>query len=371
MSLLNYREVLDARQDPSVALTALDLLQLDPYSPDFACSFCHSAMRHFYTEFKGGFMRRIVDPTHDRISDYGEEESIYLVCQTCGWWCVVRKETRNFRSDQGKSDDLKYGACWGALKKLDLSNRDLPIEQVQSYLLAKYEDRNDLDWGLLEDLVAQVFRDFGCIVEQTSRSKDNGIDLILFKAKKGETVGVQVKRQSKKIGIDQIKVLYGSLHDQDHAEGIYVTTSDYTRGSKKIANRFIELGTPIKLVDALQLYETLGVTARPSYVGLDLDQLPFEEFDVPFRDFLGNPHTIPQVGYEESIFYVGEDEEDFVPMSEAFTPEGDLDIGRASAWIEENNPEYFEKLDDQFSIRPKPAPTSIDPDQEFDPFEDE
>ena len=102
---------------------------------------------------------------------------------------------------------------------------------------------------VFEDIVGSIFADHGFTVRVTSYSGDDGIDVILLDGQDNAEVGVQVKRYRGKIEAEQIRSLAGALALSEMPKGVFVTTSTFTRGAKLTADRFLELGVPIELVD--------------------------------------------------------------------------------------------------------------------------
>jgi len=144
-------------------------------------------------------------------------------------------------------------------------------------LTVKYSDRFDLNPQVFEQVVAGVFSDFGYEVRVTSYSGDDGIDIAALDGEQGDTIGIQVKRYKDKIGAEQIRSFAGALVLNKHAQGVFVTTSKFTKGASRTANDFFDLGIPIKLWDCETLYEALQITQRPVYSTADDPKAPFSK----------------------------------------------------------------------------------------------
>jgi restriction system protein len=185
------------------------------------------------------------------------------VCPACGWW---RVEEGIF--DEG---DVPYApfvsfALRGAaasLRELDLTDVRTPMEEVRAYLLAKYEARFQVHPRLMEETVASVFGSLGYSVRVTGRSGDDGIDVVLERT--GEQIGVQVKRYRKSIEVEQIRSLAGALLLAGLTKGIFVTTSTFQRGALSTADRFVQRGYRIELLDGDGFYSALRLTQREMY----------------------------------------------------------------------------------------------------------
>src|SRR5882672_123650 len=117
------------------------------------------------------------DDSEDR-GGHGEYETNvdrYWICPVCGWW----KGYSSYRhTDHGMRSFLELGAA-AVLRDLDLTDLSLPIEEVRSYLAAKYESRFGVHPRLLELTVASVFKDHGHRAEATAYSNDGGIDVLV------------------------------------------------------------------------------------------------------------------------------------------------------------------------------------------------
>ena len=156
-----------------------------------------------------------------------------------------------------------YRAC-GVLRELDLTDLSTPIEELRSYLVAKYGDRFDVHPRKFEEIVGSVFADFGFRVRVTSYSGD-GIDVVVFDGKNDATTGIQVKRQRGRVTAEQIRSFVGALVLQGLTTGIYVTTSTYQKGAQRTATAAQHTpGVAVSLMDATRFYDALKITQRPN-----------------------------------------------------------------------------------------------------------
>lgn len=188
-------------------------------------------------------------------------------CPVCGWWYV--------RVHQTGSDDptiypgfpyrheKTHGAS-GVLRNLDLSDQSLPLYEIRQYLAARYNERLLMTPAKFEDVVASVYRDLGYDVEVTGRSGDGGIDVVL-RGSQGHAIGVQVKRYKGKIEAEQIRAFTGALCIKGLLRGIFVTTSQFTRGALDTAVKAATVNYTIELVDADRFYAQLGLAQRRAY----------------------------------------------------------------------------------------------------------
>ena len=147
------------------------------------------------------------------------------VCPDCGWWITFRETV----TSGPKATVTTYGGV-GALKVLDLSDIQTPLNEIRQYLTAHYDDRFSANPRLFKETVASVFGNLAYRPRATAYSGDDGVDVI-FDGSKNDTIGVQVKRYRGKIGVAQIRELTGALLINGHTRGIFVTTSDFESGA--------------------------------------------------------------------------------------------------------------------------------------------
>lgn len=191
------------------------------------------------------------------------ESTTVLVCPQCGWWIVNRR--RQWAPilpwpDMGGYRDFGAVSC---LKRLDLSDLTLPLEDVRAYLFAKYDSRHDVHPRLFEQTVASVFESIGFEVEVTTYSNDGGIDIILNDDE--SQIGVQVKRYKDSIKVEQIRALAGALVLKGLTKGIFVTTSSFQHGAVATTKEYASRGYAIELIDAPRFFDALKLAQRPMY----------------------------------------------------------------------------------------------------------
>lgn len=191
-----------------------------------------------------------------------QEEKFYIpmCCQVCGWWTLNKED---IRATSIGLEMVSYGAA-GSLAELDLADQTLQIEDIRSYLAAKYDARFQIDPGKLEEVVASVYSDLGYYARVTGRSYDGGIDVVLD-GPGSQMIGVQVKRYQGTISVEQIRSFAGALLLKNLTSGIFVTTSSFSRNASEAANLSAIRGTPIELVDALAFYDAIGLAQRAAY----------------------------------------------------------------------------------------------------------
>lgn len=151
-----------------------------------------------------------------------------------------------------------------------MTDLSVPLEEVRTFLIARYESRFAVNPRLFEKTVGSVFSDLGYDVVVTSYRNDGGIDAIL--SKNSSQVGVQVKRYRGSISVDQRRGFLGALLLAKIPKGIFVTTSRFQAGAYSIAERLKLERFPIErvdLIDAERFYDALKLTQRDCYASKD------------------------------------------------------------------------------------------------------
>lgn len=207
--------------------------------------------------------------------------SVYA-CSACGWW----KMDGQIEACFGPEDPLtpnKFSQrevlATAALANLDITDDTVPIDDVRRYLIARAKSGKVLHPKLLEETVASVFRSIGFQARVTAYSGDEGIDVILD-GPEGKTIGVQVKRYQDKIKADHIRSFVGALILEGHCGGIFVTTSDFQRGSYVAADKASVMGLPVSLITGKKFEQALRLTNMASFNGYNLDEPPFSDTKV-------------------------------------------------------------------------------------------
>jgi restriction system protein len=209
------------------------------------------------------------------VSGIGPNQRI-RTCPCCGWWNHWMQTQSVIVDAFGRPRDWSlYGAA-AQLRVFDPADLTQPIDEVRTYLLAKYESRFSLHPRLLEQTVGSVFASIGFDVVVTSYSADGGIDVIVTDAD-GMTTGVQVKRTSRPIEVEQLHALTGALVQRGLTKGVFVTTSKFRSGVPKAAVALATRGYCIELLDAPRFFAALKLTQRQPYAS-------FEEWEEAFGD---------------------------------------------------------------------------------------
>lgn len=244
------------------------------------CCYCGTPVRALDARHRGG----TGSGSSMIAAEWHSESDSLLVCDLCGWWCVthdVRGEAFGIARD-GEPEDLEFyeqgDQVVAVLKKLDLSNVELPLDELRRYLIARYSERCEIGPTRFEDVVASVFRDLGYRVLLTARSGDCGIDILVFEGATERPIGIQVKRYRGRIEADQIREFTGALYNQGLLAGVFVTTSSYRRGALNEARKATSRGIAIELWDAGRFYDCLRVAQRPPYNDAGDPTAPFAKY---------------------------------------------------------------------------------------------
>ena len=135
-------------------------------------------------------------------------------------------------------------------------NRDASIPEPLAIDTQSWNTRllQALEWKRLEQLCAVYFRTLKFRVEETTHGPDGGVDLRLYEgAAKSPGVLVQCKAwNSWKVGVKEIRELYGVMAAEGVNEGILVTTSTFTDEAAAFAQ-----GKNIALIDGADLLNKL------------------------------------------------------------------------------------------------------------------
>jgi hypothetical protein len=114
-------------------------------------------------------------------------------------------------------------------------------QELLKFLATHPESIYALDPRHFEELVAEIFRDFGYEVLLTPRSRDGGLDI---RAIKKDSVGtllylIECKRYAvtRPVGVEIVRGLYGVATEERASCGIIATTSHFTRDAKEFADK--------------------------------------------------------------------------------------------------------------------------------------
>lgn len=132
-----------------------------------------------------------------------------MACPSCRWWSL------SFFDFLSHKDGVayRYGYASAVFQKFRIDTPEIPVSEIQQYLLKRYDARYDIHPRKLEEILASVFHNHGFDVELTSYSKDGGVDLYLLRSPNGIPVAVQAKRNAKtrRIGVEGINAFLCTL----------------------------------------------------------------------------------------------------------------------------------------------------------------
>jgi HJR/Mrr/RecB family endonuclease len=128
-------------------------------------------------------------------------------------------------------------------------------DDLIAYLAANPRALRELTPRFFEEVVAELFRKRGFVVELTPRTRDGGYDVL---AVQSDALGkslylIECKRYaaSRKVGVEAIRGLYGVLQSARGTRGIIVTTSSYTKAALAFATP-LEYQLSLRDFDALK-----------------------------------------------------------------------------------------------------------------------
>lgn len=194
------------------------------------------------------------------------EGLLHLLMESPWWVSVVFSGVVYF--------GLKYGlpSLWAESRTLSSIARGLepnaglfafiflvpaPISLIRSLHRRKLLDEQSgldsiraMSWREFEMLCGEAYRRKGFAVQENGLGgADGGIDLILRRS--GETWLVQCKRwKTFKVGVKEVRELYGILAAERADRGIFITCGEYTLDALAFA-----VGKPLDLVDGPALLE--------------------------------------------------------------------------------------------------------------------
>jgi hypothetical protein len=126
-----------------------------------------------------------------------------------------------------------------------------------------YIDLNHMNGHQFEDLIEQLVKKMGFVVEERKLTADGGIDLLAHSFEpvfEGKYI-IQCKRYVNKISESPIRDLYGVVHSRNANKGILITNSTFTKAARDFANgKQLELIDGVKLSKLLSRYKIGGIS---------------------------------------------------------------------------------------------------------------
>ena len=188
------------------------------------------------------------------VSGFDIQDVSFHCCPACGWWCVIQM----LYYEAPKSPFTAYQWAAGALVQEEFPDISAPITEVRSYLCARYDQRFSIDPYRLEEVVGSIFKSSGCHVRLTSRTHDGGLDIFGLD-QLDRPFGIQVKRYRKRIGVEQLRHFVGALILHGQAQGVFVTTSHFSKNISQLCRRAEIAGIKLDCADGDKLFEMIKV----------------------------------------------------------------------------------------------------------------
>lgn len=174
----------------------------------------------------------------------------------------------NFESNEIYGGEFEEDPHMGVIyyaEDFDLSVAELEYAKIHSLILQVSEDK-ELLYSVtpreFEQIVERVFNDAGFETVLTPASRDGGKDIIATKYVMGKPVVfyIECKRygREQKVGVAVVQRLYGVQTDDKINKAILVTTSRFTSGAKRFAEK---QKTLIDLIDIDDFHELLQISA--------------------------------------------------------------------------------------------------------------
>ena len=169
------------------------------------------------------------------------EYETVIQCPQCGWW----EHAYTF-----SSDDIDEGLratslelTQAVLRTYEYNSNNIPIEVLNKYIAKNPEKIYGINDKKMEELVANVFKDFmDCEIKIVGKSHDGGKDLILLNGDKQTFVQVKRRTQSDKVeSVSSIRDLIGASILDDADACVFVTTADhFSDPAKEAAKKAVE-----------------------------------------------------------------------------------------------------------------------------------
>lgn len=172
----------------------------------------------------------------------------------------------DFANESIKSIDAYFLANFQFLPDYALSG----LSDASEIIKAKYLDKiqpQELFLNLLptefESLTAELFEKMNFMVELTTRTADDGIDIFAKKTESGnrQLTLIQCKRYSEKVGVTHVRELIGTVADKKATKGILVCSSYFTKPAKDKAKS----NPSIELINHNQLTKLLNNYLGPNW----------------------------------------------------------------------------------------------------------
>lgn len=112
----------------------------------------------------------------------------------------------------------------------------------------------EIEWKRFEVLCKELFKQKECDARLSKIGMDGGIDFYIYKNNKEKPTAIgQCKAwKNYKVGVKEVRELYGIMAAESIAHGFFLTTSSYTEEAKKFAKNI-----PVTLIDGEQMIQLI------------------------------------------------------------------------------------------------------------------
>ncbi|NOJ14002.1 restriction endonuclease [Vibrio splendidus] len=257
------------------------------------CPICFSKIeRYRYTD---------ADDDGDRPSEnWLIFDTLLHLCNTCSWWYSTQEGLLNGNGQKVFSPSIYYPV----IEKIDISTDTIPLEDLKSNLMRRWDDRKLISAGKAESLVQSILKEYlSCDVftaTANANSPDGGIDLHVC-SKDGSIISaVQVKRRIKRNSepVAEVRDFVGAMVISGFQKGYFVTTADrFSSVAQKVPNQLKEINSrlELELIDGQKLFDLLKNNTKPGKVVIP----PSVNLDSTWVASEGNILTTSQLIYGE------------------------------------------------------------------------
>jgi hypothetical protein len=170
---------------------------------------------------------------------YGGKHLAYVVspCERCGWWIALKFW-------EGSGNVIHAAAVSKPIvRAFALDAEDVDVCNVLQALMNDPRRTSELASERFERLVEQYLRDQGSAVDDVSRVRSSGGDLVALD-RSGNRFLVEAKHWKDKVGIDVIWKLVGAMWEHRYEVGMLFTSGNFTRDARQseaVTSRMIAL----------------------------------------------------------------------------------------------------------------------------------
>jgi hypothetical protein len=188
-----------------------------------------------------------------------------LVCDSCGWWRVleIQDEYETYNTDDWYVD--KVGMADAVAENFDVGAIETPVEVLRRYLARRFIDIRHIHHRKLEEIMADVIRDFfDCEVRLTSPTRDGGYDIYAVISDKPYLIEVKQRTKPDSVeGVGVVRSLLGVMLLNNIPNGMLISTADsFSREATNAASRAAGKVIPhtIRLLDYSLIYDLFRKT---------------------------------------------------------------------------------------------------------------